>query len=375
MTATRQGEAGSLRSDELDEAKLARARAGDEEAFRELTGPIRRELQVHCYRILGSVQDAEDLVQETLLAAWRGLEGFEGRASVRSWLYRIATNRCLNALRDRTRRPQEVPSMVEPPEPTRRAEPIWLEPYPDSLLEGLADPVLAPDARYEARESVGIAFMAALQLLPLRQRAALVLRDVLGFRTTDGCRRIQSRQLRSPRRSGSARSSAWRPARSRRSGRYYSRAASCTRRRWFRWWRTRGCASPRSCLRSSADMCGETRCSSSNATSTAELSVARRCAASIRERSISSIPSVVTCASTCSLTESAKDSSSHVGTATRGVSTTTRTGAGARGIRRAPRPGSRACRRTTSATPSPRFRFEPACRSRSWPSRWATRRR
>ena len=112
MTATRQGGGGELlRSDELDEAKLARARAGDEEAFRELTEPIRRELQVHCYRILGSVQDAEDMVQETLLAAWRGLEGFEGRASVRSWLYRIATNRCLNALRARSRRPREVAAM------------------------------------------------------------------------------------------------------------------------------------------------------------------------------------------------------------------------------------------------------------------------
>jgi hypothetical protein len=109
--------------DALGEAALARARAGDEDAFRELTEPHRRELQVHCYRILGSTQDAEDLVQETLLAAWRNLEGFEGRASMRSWLYRIATNRCLNALRDSKRRPQEVPSVVEPPEPTRRRGP------------------------------------------------------------------------------------------------------------------------------------------------------------------------------------------------------------------------------------------------------------
>jgi RNA polymerase sigma-70 factor (TIGR02960 family) len=174
-----------LRSDELDEAKLARARAGDEEAFRELTEPTRRELQVHCYRILGSVLDAEDMVQETLLAAWRSLEAFEGRASVRSWLYRIATNRCLNALRDRSRRPKEVPAMVEPPEPTRRTEPIWLEPYPDALLEDVPDRALDPAARYEARESLDLAFIAALQGLPPSQRAALVLRDVLGFRTAE----------------------------------------------------------------------------------------------------------------------------------------------------------------------------------------------
>jgi RNA polymerase sigma-70 factor (ECF subfamily) len=171
--------------DALDEATLARARAGDEDAFGELADPYRRELQVHCYRILGSVQDAEDMIQETLLAAWRGLDAFEGRASVRTWLYRIATNRCLNALRDRSRRPQEVAAMVEPPEPTRRAEPIWLEPYPDVLLEGLADSAPGPDTRYEARESIELAFMVALQGLPPSQRAALVLRDVLGFRTAE----------------------------------------------------------------------------------------------------------------------------------------------------------------------------------------------
>jgi RNA polymerase sigma-70 factor (ECF subfamily) len=176
----------------MSDDALSRARAGDETAFRELVDPYRRELQLNCYRMLGSLQDAEDQVQETLLAAWRGLERFEGRASFRAWLYRIATNRCLNALRERTRRPQEVPTMVEPPEPTRRAEPIWLEPYPDTLLEGLADQALAPDARYEARESVGVAFMAALQLLPPRQRAALVLRDVLGFRTTEVAEMLDS---------------------------------------------------------------------------------------------------------------------------------------------------------------------------------------
>ena len=164
---------------------LSRARAGDEHAFRELVDPHRRELQLHCYRMLGSLQDAEDLLQETLLAAWRGLDRFEGRASIRAWLYRVATNRCLNALRDRKRRPQEAPSMVEPPEPTRMAEPVWLEPYPDVLLEGLADTAPGPEARYDARESVGLAFVAALQHLPPRQRAALVLHDALGFRTAE----------------------------------------------------------------------------------------------------------------------------------------------------------------------------------------------
>jgi RNA polymerase sigma-70 factor (ECF subfamily) len=169
----------------LSEHALSRARAGDENAFRELVDPYRAELQLHCYRILGSLQDAEDQVQETLLAAWRGLEGFEGRASLRAWLYRIATNRCLNALRARRRRPREGPRMVEPPEPTRRVEPTWLEPYPDLLLEGLADTAPGPEARYEMRESIGLAFVAALQHLPPRQRAALVLRDALGFHTAE----------------------------------------------------------------------------------------------------------------------------------------------------------------------------------------------
>jgi RNA polymerase sigma-70 factor, ECF subfamily len=167
----------------VSDSALSRARAGDEDAFGELIDPYRGELQLHCYRILGSLQDAEDAVQETLLAAWRGLDGFEGRASLRNWLYRIATNRCLNALRDRRRRPQEVPSMVEPPEPTRMSDPIWLEPYPDVLLERLPDTAPGPAARYETRESVGLAFVAGLQHLPPRQRAALVLRDVLGFHT------------------------------------------------------------------------------------------------------------------------------------------------------------------------------------------------
>jgi RNA polymerase sigma-70 factor (TIGR02960 family) len=174
-----------LPGDALGEAKRARARAGDEDAFRELTEPHRRELQLHCYRILGSMQDAEDLVQETLLAAWRGLEAFEGRSSVRTWLYRIATNRCLNALRARSRRPKEVQAMSDALEPTRRVDPIWLEPYPDVLLEGIPDHSPGPAARYEARESIELAFIAALQGLPPRQRAVLVLRDVLGFRNPE----------------------------------------------------------------------------------------------------------------------------------------------------------------------------------------------
>jgi RNA polymerase sigma-70 factor, ECF subfamily len=169
----------------LGEALLARARAGDEAAFRELTEPHRRELQVHCYRMLGSLQDAEDMVQETLLAAWSGLDAFEGRASVRSWLYRIATNRCLNALRARSRRPREVPAMVDPPEPTRRTEPVWLDPYPDVLLEDIPDRSAGPAVRYEARESIELAFMVGLQHLPPGQRAALVLHDLLGFRTAE----------------------------------------------------------------------------------------------------------------------------------------------------------------------------------------------
>jgi RNA polymerase sigma-70 factor (TIGR02960 family) len=169
--------------------ELSRARAGDEQAFRALTEPYRRELQLHCYRILGSVQDAEDLVQETLLAAWRGLDRFEERASLRAWLYRIATNRCLNALRDSGRRPRtaSVASdlLATLPEPTRRGEPLWLEPYPDALLEGVADTAAGPEARYEATEAVGLAFLTALQRLPPLQRAVLVLRDVLGFRAAE----------------------------------------------------------------------------------------------------------------------------------------------------------------------------------------------
>ena len=161
---------------------IDRARYGDETAFQELVGPYQRELQVHCYRILGSVADAEDALQETLVTAWRSLRQFEGRASVRTWMYRIATTRCLNILRSASRRPaMTLPQGVEPPEPSRLGEVVWLEPYPDLLLEELPDASAGPEARYEAREAMSVAFVTALQLLPPRQRAALILRDVLDF--------------------------------------------------------------------------------------------------------------------------------------------------------------------------------------------------
>jgi RNA polymerase sigma-70 factor (TIGR02960 family) len=161
---------------------IDRARSGDETAFQELIGPYQRELQVHCYRILGSVADSEDALQETLVTAWRSLGQFEGRASVRTWMYRIATTRCLNILRSASRRPaMTLPPGVEPPEPSRQGEVIWLEPYPDLLLEELPDASAGPEARYEAREAMSLAFVTALQLLPPRQRATLILRDVLDF--------------------------------------------------------------------------------------------------------------------------------------------------------------------------------------------------
>jgi RNA polymerase sigma-70 factor (TIGR02960 family) len=166
---------------------ISRARMGDSDAFRQLTEPHRRELQVHCYRMLGSFQDAEDALQETLLAAWQGFKGFEGRASLRTWLYQIATNRCLNARRSASRRQAkewDVPG-VEPPEPTRLGEVLWLEPYPDALLEDAVIVPLGPEARYEQTQSISLAFVTALQVLPPRQLAALVLRDVLGFQASE----------------------------------------------------------------------------------------------------------------------------------------------------------------------------------------------
>ena len=165
----------------MTEQTLASARGGDEDTFRELTDPYQRELQLHIYRIVGSAQDAEDLLQETLLAAWRGLEQYEGRASVRAWLYRIATNRSLDALRASRRRPQDQRT-TQMPEPTRWSEPVWLEPYPDVLLERIPDEAPGPEARYETKEGIALAFIVGLQQLPPQQRAVLVLRDVLGYR-------------------------------------------------------------------------------------------------------------------------------------------------------------------------------------------------
>jgi RNA polymerase sigma-70 factor (TIGR02960 family) len=157
---------------------LRAARAGDRAAFDALVDEHRRELHVHCYRMLGSVQDAEDAVQETLLSAWLGLAGFEGRSSVRTWLYRIATNRCLNLLRAGRRAPQPAdPAAL----PTARGEVMWLQPYPDSLFDDIPDDAPGPETRYESRDAISLAFTRALQLLPPSQRAALLMRDVLGY--------------------------------------------------------------------------------------------------------------------------------------------------------------------------------------------------
>jgi RNA polymerase sigma-70 factor, ECF subfamily len=163
---------------------LEAARRGDEDAFRRLVEPHRTELHAHCYRMLGSVHDADDALQEALLRAWRGLAGFERRASLRSWLYRIATNACLDLI---SRRPKRVLPIDHGPaaglgddlaDPL--TESVWIEPYPDAEL-GLEEGPAGPEARYERRESVELAFIAALQHLPDTQRAALILRDVLGF--------------------------------------------------------------------------------------------------------------------------------------------------------------------------------------------------
>ena len=165
---------------------LQRARAGDRDAFAALVEPHRGELQVHCYRMLGSLQDAEDALQEALLSAWVGLGGFEGQSSVRTWLYRVVTNRCLNVLRSSARRPVAAAPLSAPaPAPSRLGEVLWLQPYPDLLLDGLPDQAPGPEARYESREAISLAFVTAVQLLPPNQRAVLLLRDVLGYRASE----------------------------------------------------------------------------------------------------------------------------------------------------------------------------------------------
>jgi RNA polymerase sigma-70 factor, ECF subfamily len=173
-----------VRTDTAERELLDAARAGDESAFADLVEPYRRELHAHCYRMLGSVHDAEDALQEALLRAWRAIGRFEGRSSLRSWLYTIATNTCLNAIEKRPKRvlPVDYGPPVDPHstpgEPL--VESVWVEPYPDEEL-ATEDRFAAPDARYELLESVELAFVAALQHLPPNQRAALILREVLGF--------------------------------------------------------------------------------------------------------------------------------------------------------------------------------------------------
>jgi RNA polymerase sigma-70 factor (ECF subfamily) len=161
-----------------EHALLAAARRGDEDAYRRLVEPHRRALHAHCYRMLGSIHDADDAVQEALLRAWRGLHGFEGRSTTRSWLYKVTTNACLTAIE---RRPKRVlPLDAAPggdPDGVPLSETVWLEPYPDEAVEAGA----APHARYDQREGIELAFVAALQHLPANQRAALILREVLGF--------------------------------------------------------------------------------------------------------------------------------------------------------------------------------------------------
>jgi RNA polymerase sigma-70 factor (ECF subfamily) len=176
---------------------IARARAGDHNAFRDLVQGHSHELQVHCYRILGSLQDAEDALQETLVSAWRSLGDFGQRSSLRTWLYQIATNRCLSMLRADSRRPRTVPPVPEGvlPEPNGAGDaPPWLEPYPDVLLDHLVDQRPGPEARYETTEAISLAFITALQLLPPRQRAALVLRDVLGYQAAEAAQMLDTTQ-------------------------------------------------------------------------------------------------------------------------------------------------------------------------------------
>ena len=166
---------------------LALVKAGDQESFEQLIEPYRRELLVHCYRILGSFEDAEDMLQETFVRVWKRLDSFEGRSSLRAWLYKIATNACLDALDSRRVRglPRELYAQGNPnnPLPQPAQEVIWIEPFPDLLID--KEPNIYPEARYEVRESITLAFLAALQKLPGRQRAALLLCDVLGWSSAE----------------------------------------------------------------------------------------------------------------------------------------------------------------------------------------------
>lgn len=175
----------------MADATLARAQSGDSQAFAELTDPFRRQLHMHCYRILGSYQDAEDVLQEAMLSAWQAIDRFDGSA-LRAWLYRIATNQCLNYLRDASRRPNTV-RVGDAPVPLNDTspsdEPWWLEPYPDVLMDAA---VPGPEARYDARESITLSFVAGLQRLPTQQRTALVLRDVLGFSASEAAEMLGS---------------------------------------------------------------------------------------------------------------------------------------------------------------------------------------
>jgi RNA polymerase sigma-70 factor (ECF subfamily) len=176
---------------------IARARAGDDDAFRELVEVHSHELQVHCYRILGSLQDAEDALQETLVSAWRNLGDFGQRSSLRTWLYQIATNRCLSMLRTDSRRPRtavRLPDLTLPDPTSVSDAPPWLEPYPDVLLDNLVDQAPGPEARYETTEAISLAFITALQLLPPRQRAVLVLRDVLGYHAGEVAKMLDATQ-------------------------------------------------------------------------------------------------------------------------------------------------------------------------------------
>jgi len=176
---------------------LARAQAGDEDAFARLVEPWRRELHAHCYRMLGSMHDAEDALQDAMLRAWRGLSGFQARSSLRSWLYTIATNTCLDQIARRPKRVRVLPIDYGPPtdphvgpgEPL--TESVWLEPYPDEML-GVADGMAAPEAAYEQREALELAFIAALQHLPATQRAVLIQREVLGFSAKEVAASLQT---------------------------------------------------------------------------------------------------------------------------------------------------------------------------------------